>query len=118
MEGPRRRGACLRGHGRLERLLPVVVLLALAGVACGGASGGDEVASATGSEGSSKTATKKKDPQQAALDFARCMREHGVDVPDPQPGEGGMIKIGPGPAEAGAAVERPFDPAFEEADKT
>jgi hypothetical protein len=25
---------------------------------------------------------------EAALEFAQCMREHGVDVPDPQPGEG------------------------------
>ena len=30
------------------------------------------------------------DAEQAMLDFARCMREHGVDMPDPQfNGEGG-----------------------------
>jgi hypothetical protein len=27
--------------------------------------------------------------EQAMLDFARCMREHGIDMPDP--GEGGMV---------------------------
>ena len=30
-----------------------------------------------------------EDAEQAMLDFARCMREHGIDMPDP--GEGGLI---------------------------
>jgi hypothetical protein len=30
--------------------------------------------------------------EESMLKFARCMREHGVDVPDPKPGEG--IRIG------------------------
>jgi hypothetical protein len=29
--------------------------------------------------------------REAALDFAECMRKHGVDVPDPSPGSGGRI---------------------------
>jgi hypothetical protein len=28
--------------------------------------------------------------EEKLLQFARCMREHGIDMPDPQPG-GGMI---------------------------
>ncbi|NUP62553.1 MAG: hypothetical protein HOW71_10310 [Nonomuraea sp.] len=28
--------------------------------------------------------------------FAQCMRKHGVDMPDPKPGEGLQLKIGPG----------------------
>ena len=60
--------------------------------------------------------------RDAALKFARCMRAHGIDVPDPSPGHGGIIvraprgsKVkldaaqkacqkllpGPGPSEAG-----------------
>jgi hypothetical protein len=31
------------------------------------------------------------DPQQAALDFAECMREHGIDMPDPQVSEDGGV---------------------------
>jgi hypothetical protein len=27
-----------------------------------------------------------------ALSFAKCMREHGIDVPDPQFGDGGMVQ--------------------------
>jgi hypothetical protein len=95
-----------------------VLALVLATAGCGGSGGGEGVASADGAKSSSKAAApKKKDPQQAGLDFARCMREHGVDVPDPQPGEGGFIRVGPGPADGGTLAEPAFDPAFEEADK-
>jgi hypothetical protein len=35
------------------------------------------------------------DPQEAMLAYTECMREHGVDMPDPQlNGEGGAIRIG------------------------
>ena len=44
--------------------------------------------------------------EQAALKHARCMREHGVDVPDPKPGEGGMILVGPGEEGADPARQR------------
>ncbi|WP_327045841.1 hypothetical protein OG320_29885 [Microbispora sp. NBC_01189] len=30
------------------------------------------------------------------LKFAQCMREHGVDMPDPKPGEGLLVKVKPG----------------------
>ena len=33
--------------------------------------------------------------EQAALKHARCMREHGVNVPDPKPGQGGVVIVGP-----------------------
>jgi hypothetical protein len=29
-------------------------------------------------------------PEDAMLAFARCMRQHGVDMPDPQPGQRGL----------------------------
>jgi hypothetical protein len=32
--------------------------------------------------------------REAGLKFARCMREHGVDMPDPKPGPGGRIELG------------------------
>ena len=39
------------------------------------------------------------DPEDAALAFAQCMREHGVDMPDPQVGSNGEMSfsIGAGP---------------------
>ena len=37
--------------------------------------------------------------QQGALKFARCMRENGVDIPDPEVGGNGLVKVGPGPGQ-------------------
>jgi hypothetical protein len=56
--------------------------------------------------------------RDAALKFARCMRAHGVDVPDPQPGSGG-INIqkrgsGNGPGTAHVAPDL-SSPAFKRA---
>jgi hypothetical protein len=40
-----------------------------------------------GSDGSSGEA--QANAEDAGLEFARCMRERGVDIPDPKPGSGG-----------------------------
>jgi hypothetical protein len=80
--------------------LAVAVLglgLALALAACGGSPEGDRVASLSGDNATGTTVgaarTPSKDPQQAALDFARCMREHGIDMPDPEVDEQGRIRV-------------------------
>ena len=36
---------------------------------------------------------------EAALDWAKCMRENGANVPDPRIGANGLIQIGPRPGE-------------------
>jgi hypothetical protein len=48
--------------------------------------------------------------KERALDFAKCMREHGIDMPDPQFEEGGRMtqQLGPGGID-------PNDPEFQEA---
>jgi hypothetical protein len=56
---------------------------ALALAACGGGDGGG-------------TADDRERMEQAALKHAQCLREHGLDVPDPKPGGGGLVQIGPG----------------------
>ncbi len=58
------------------------VLCALALAACG------EDGASTG--GTDAQAAKRKD---AALTYARCMRENGVDMPDPKTDENGMLVI-------------------------
>ncbi len=75
-----------------------VATLSLA--ACAG--GGDEAAS-----GQAAQDAKLED---AALKHARCMRQHGVDVPDPESGAGGIILPG-GPASSSspAAQKRAQD---------
>ena len=53
--------------------------------------------------------------QQNALNFARCMRAHGVHIPDPQVGNGGIgIKIQGG---SGPGQINPDDPNFQNAQK-
>ena len=78
-------------------------LLVLVGAvsACGSGGGGDGVASlgntADGDAKSSRqSSTAKKDPQEAFRAFAQCMREHGVDMPDPEVSEegGGGFTVG------------------------
>jgi hypothetical protein len=89
----------MRRDPRPHRLAGAVLGLglALALAACGGSPEGDRVASLSGDNATGTTAgaakTPSKDPQQAALDFARCMREHGVDMPDPEVDEQGRIRV-------------------------
>jgi hypothetical protein len=50
---------------------------------------------ACGSGGDSATAADAAEREEAALEFAECMREHGVDMPDPQVGQdGGGVAFG------------------------
>jgi hypothetical protein len=75
---------------RIGLLLGLLLALALAVAAFSG--GGDKtsgVASLGGADQPTTNAGGSKagggqDDQQAALDWARCMRQHGVDLPDPQ----------------------------------
>jgi hypothetical protein len=71
---------------------------------------------------------KRAKLQEAALKFARCMREHGVNIPDPQlSGNGGFtFQAGPGgargPQGSGSAHKgglgaNPDSPKFKAADK-
>ncbi|MFG2037926.1 hypothetical protein [Dactylosporangium sp. NPDC048998] len=64
-----------------------VVLLALT-VGAGSLAGcGSESPQA----GPSAAASLSRD--EMGVKFAQCMREHGIDVPDPEPGKGPMVRI-------------------------
>ena len=97
--------------------LGLALALALALAACGTPADGDQVASLSG--GDATTTTKGtgddgKDPQQQAIDFARCMREHGVDMPDPEVDDQGRVRVRIG---AGGDGRRPDPKKLEEAQK-
>jgi len=82
--------------------LGVVALIVLG--ACGGSSPSAQVASLAGSQSDSGTTTtttgttSEADAQQAMLDFAQCMREHGIDMPDPEFGDNGQATFSAGAA--------------------
>ncbi len=83
-----------------------VLLLAVAAVASGcgstssddGVAALDEAAATTSEDDGAEAPASEEDPQEAALEWAKCMRENGVDVPDPEIGEGGRLTIRPGGA--------------------
>ena len=95
----------------LAALLTGVLLTACGGDGGDGAAGdGDAVASlgtaapssgdasATGDAQDGGAEPTEADMQEAVLEFARCMREHGVDMPDPQFDGGGGVMIQAGGA--------------------
>jgi hypothetical protein len=90
-----------RVFATLLLLLAILLLAACTGAAAapsGVASLQDPAAS--GSPGSSVAPSSSLSPEDAMLAFARCMREHGVDMPDPQVGEGGFaVRIDGGKTE-------------------
>jgi hypothetical protein len=70
------------------RLTLLTLPLAVASVALGACGGGSAEDATAG------TGDRRAEFREAALKFAKCMREHGVDMPDPQLGEGGRITLG------------------------
>jgi hypothetical protein len=66
-------------------LLLAAAAAALALGACGGSNSGDG--------GGAKGATRQDKAFEGALKFSKCMRDHGIDMPDPQRVGTGGIKL-------------------------
>jgi hypothetical protein len=86
-------------------MIGLLLMLGIAG--CAGTSGGSGVARASKPPGASASPKPAGtgDEQEQMLKFAQCMREHGIQMDDPKPGEG--IKL-PGvvdPQKADAAMQ-------------
>ncbi len=96
-----------RRSRRLLVLTPIAlasVTLALLASGCGGSdesaavAAADPTAQTTEAEGA---AVDEKDPEQALLEFAQCMRDNGIpDFPDPVANADGSFRIGQPPADA------------------
>ncbi len=52
--------------------------------------------------------------QDDMLAFSQCMRDHGIDYPDPEFTDDGAIVLGAGPGEDGGGIDF-SDPGFQEA---
>src|SRR3954451_24072992 len=63
-----------------------------------------------------QSAAQQKEFRDAALANARCMREHGIDMPDPTFGADGSASIKLGNGSKGGGID-PHDPRFEKAQK-
>lgn len=79
--------------------LPLALTLAVGLTGCGsgdgGGGGGDGVASADGGEKDKAAASSEPSlsRDEMAVKFAECMRENGIDMEDPKPGKGVMLKV-------------------------
>jgi hypothetical protein len=85
-----------------KRLTTTLAALALAGLlaACGsdgdGSGGSDDVASVSGDD-SDEQAQGDDQAEEELLDWVECMRDEGIDIPDPTRDEDGNLVIdGPG----------------------
>jgi hypothetical protein len=95
----------------------VAILILL--TACGAASG---VATIDGADGATPTPSPSagpEDPEEALFAFAECMREQGIDMPDPvirrfEAGSGADEGPDVTTDEAGPAEEPNFDPSSDE----
>jgi hypothetical protein len=96
-------------------VLAVAFTLALA--ACGGGGGDSDGVASLGGEGSGTgtTANGAKDPEEAALEYAQCMREQGVDVPDPGPNGELQLQVGPGNKDKVEKAQKKCEPLLENA---
>jgi hypothetical protein len=80
---------------RIRSMALVMAVPAVFGLTACGANGGDDgIASAGGGSAkasASASPSQSLNPQDRALKFAQCMRQNGVDMPDP--GSDGRIQI-------------------------
>jgi hypothetical protein len=101
--------AMRRTAGTVLLALGLGLVLTLAAAGCGGKPHRPGVATAGGGAqgGASASPTASVDPEEAQRQFAQCMREHGVDVPDPDSGDGPGIRIqaSKGSANVEAAIQ-------------
>lgn len=131
-EAPSRRR--LLGGGRLVAT-GVVVLVLLGGGAALAVGGGDDdaddgVATMEGSDGGDggtedddggggNGPVDESEMEDAMLEYVQCMRDHGIDMPDPEFGDGTVTMNGPGPGEADPeemeAADEACQPILEEA---
>ncbi len=85
------------------RLVPLLIACAALFAACGGSNSASSTETAVASLDSPASTTTvagesgpSTDQRQAFLDFAKCMRDNGVDFPDPTFDADGQVQINPG----------------------
>ena len=106
----RRRSTSQPGPGHAWAAVGTLAAIGLLAVACSSATSGPQVASLGGHHGSGAAGQQLTTAQgdRDMVNFARCMRAHGVAMPDPvhEPGHTGLTlqfpSATPGPAERAA----------------
>lgn len=100
---------------RYQRLISAV---ALAGVLVGGCSSGPDKGEGVASLGGDKAATGVESSEEKLLSYVKCLREQGLDVPDPEVDAEGQLAVKPGgSASADPAQRHAFRAKYEAAQK-
>lgn len=101
---------------RYQRLISAV---ALAGVLVGGCSSGSEKGEGVASLGGGEAATgPASSAEEQLLSYVKCLREQGLDVPDPEVDGDGKLVVKPGgSASADPAQRQAFSAKYEAAQK-
>lgn len=79
----------------------------LSATACSSDGGGSGTKNGGSASDTKKTDTKKTDEDQA-LEHRKCLREHGLDVPEPKPGEDGRGMTINGGGKSKETMEKAF----------
>src|SRR5262245_8059877 len=79
-------------HIRTAMALGLLLTFGLAGCASKGNAPAVATVSGRPTAGTSATPDGLSD-EEHILKFAQCMREHGIDMPDPAPGQGAGIRL-------------------------
>jgi hypothetical protein len=82
----------------LGALATLALAIALTGCGSGSSDGqDDQVASGSSAQPTASTSPSAEglSRDEKNVKFAQCLREHGINVPDPEPGKGPMIKLDP-----------------------
>jgi hypothetical protein len=97
----------MRKTTRAAAMLAAAVLL----TGCGSEDPGAQVAS--GTDGAQATAPTSATPSlsrdEMAIKFTQCLREQGLNVPDPEPGKGPMLKFDPSSGVTREQVEKAME---------
>jgi hypothetical protein len=80
---------------RQQALAVIALALVLAG--CGSGTKDEQVASGNGAQATAgpSSAAPSLSRDEKGVKFAQCLRENGVNVPDPEPGKGIQLKLDP-----------------------
>jgi hypothetical protein len=92
----------MRRHPLVLATITPLLMLALA--ACGSSGSGDKVASA-GSKAPGSSASAATSGDDSGVKYTQCMREHGVNLPDPEPGKPPQVVNGA----AGSALNKAYE---------
>ena len=78
----------------MRKIMLAVLAAAALLTGCGSEEPGNQVASGTGAQATApSSATPSLSRDEQAIKFTQCLREQGLNVPDPEPGKGPMLKF-------------------------